>query len=98
MSVTTLDDLLTRSPDVCGGRLRIGGTRITVHQIVTLYRSGFSPEEIADQYSHLELAQVYAAITWYHANRQEVESSLAAELAEAEGLEERYGELRQRSA
>jgi len=93
-----LDHLLTHSPDVCGGRLRIGGTRITVHQIVTLYKRGFSPEEIADQYPHLKLAQVYAAITWYHVNREETESSLAAELNEAEQLEVQFGELRKRSA
>ena len=97
MSVA-LDNLLIRSPDVCGGRLRINGTRITVHQIVTLYKSGLSPEEIADQYPHLELAQVYAAVTWYHANRQEMEAALSAEVEETERLEELYGELHKRSA
>lgn len=94
----TLDILLTQSPEICGGRLRIDGTRITVNQIVTLYKSGFSPEDIADQYPHLELAQVYAAIGWYPANRKEVEASLAAELDEAERLEAHYGEIQQRSA
>ncbi len=93
-----LDNLLAQSPDVCGGRLRIDGTRITVHQIVTLYQSGLSAEEIADQYPHLELAQAYAAITWYHANRQEIEASLAAEQDEAKRFEDLYGELRKRSA
>ncbi len=71
---------------------------MTVHQIVTLYKSGWSAEEITDEYAHLELAQVYAATTWYHANRQGMESLLAAELGEAERLEEQYGQLRKRSA
>ena len=31
--------------------------------------------------------QGYAAISWYHANRQEFETSLAEELEEAERLE-----------
>ena len=93
-----LDTFLAQSPEICGGRLRIDGTRITVHQIVTLYKSGSSPEEIADQYPHLELAQVYAAIGWYNTNRQEFEAELAAELDEARRLEAQYGEIRQRSA
>ena len=97
MSVA-LDTLLTRSPDVCGGRWRIDGTRITVHQIVTLYRNGLTAEEIADQYAHLSLAQVYAAISWYHANRQELEASLAGELEEAERLEALYSEELKRTA
>lgn len=87
---TTLDALLTKSPDVCGGRLRVAGTRITVHQIVTLYKRGCSAEEIADEYPHLTLAQVYAALATYHAHREEIEASLAAELAEAEDLERQY--------
>ena len=40
---------------------------------------GQLPEEIADQYGHLSLAQVYAALAYYHANRQEVEADLAQE-------------------
>ena len=78
MSVT-LDALLTRSPDVCGGRLRIDGTRITVHRIATLYKQGQGPEEMA---KHLPVprasGQIYAALAYYHANREEIESALAA--------------------
>ena len=42
----TLDDLLVRTHDVCGGRIRIDGTRITVHRIATLYKQGQSAEDI----------------------------------------------------
>ena len=31
-----LDAMLVMTPDVCGGRLRIDGTRITVHRITLL--------------------------------------------------------------
>ena len=44
---TAIETMLVRSPDVCGGRLRLDGTRITVQQIVTWYKQGYSPEEIA---------------------------------------------------
>ena len=78
MSVT-LDAMLAKSPDVCGGRIRIDGTRITVHRIATLYKQGQSPEDIAQTYPHLSLSQVYAALAYFHANRTEIESALAAD-------------------
>lgn len=73
------------SPDVCGGRLRIDGSRITVNQIVALHKQGSSAEEIADQYPKLTLAQVYAALAYYHANQEEIEADLAAEQTETSG-------------
>ena len=75
---TTLDSMLARTPDVCGGLIRIDGTRITVHRIATLYKQGQTAEEIARTYPHLSLGQVYAALASYHANRGEIESELAA--------------------
>ena len=87
---TEIGALLVNSPDVCGGRLRIEGTRITVNQIVVLYKQGYSPEEIADQYSHLSLAQVYTALAYYHANKEEVEADLIAEKQEADRLEREF--------
>ena len=83
-----LDAMLVISPEVCGGRMRIEGTRITVHRIATLYKQGQGPEEIAQTYPQLSLSQVYAALAYYHANRQQIESELAA----ADAL---YDELKQ---
>lgn len=88
MTHTEIGTLLVRSPNVCGGRLRIAGTRITVNQIVAWYKQGYSPEEIADQYPHITLAQIYVALAYYHANREEIEADLAAEKAESERLEQ----------
>jgi uncharacterized protein (DUF433 family) len=82
--------LLVRSPDVCGGRLRINGTRMTVNQLVVWYKQGYTPEEIADQYPHLTLAQVYTALAYYHANSEEIEADLMAEKGEADRLEQEY--------
>jgi uncharacterized protein (DUF433 family) len=87
---TEIGTLLVRLPDVCGGRLRIDGTRLTVNQLVVWYKQGYSPEEIADQYPHLTLAQVYTALAYYHANREEIEADLAAEKIEADRLEQKY--------
>jgi len=82
---TEISTLLVSSPDVCGGRLRVDGTRITVNQIVVLYKQGYNAEDIADEYPHLTLAQVYTALAHYHANREEIEADLAAEREETRG-------------
>ena len=78
MEATIFDigTLIVRAPDICGDRPRIAGTRITVGRIATLWKQGLTPEEIADNWGYLNMAQVYAALTYYHANREEIEQSL----------------------
>jgi uncharacterized protein (DUF433 family) len=83
----SLESLLTRTPGTCGGRLQIDGTRITVLQVATWYKQGWTAEDIVDQYPHLTLAQVYAALAHDHANRDEVDRALIEEQREAERLE-----------
>jgi len=87
---TDIGTLIICSPDVRGGRPRIAGTGVTVQRVVGWYKLGLSPEEIADRIGHLTLAQVYAALTYYHANREEIEAALAAEGAEAAALEQQH--------
>ena len=41
--------------------MRIDGTRITMHRIAVLYKQGQNAEEIARNYPHLSLSQVYTA-------------------------------------
>ena len=70
MAATIVDigTLIVRSPDICGGRPHIVATRITVGRIATLWKQGLTPEEIAGNWDYLNMAQVYAALTYYHAN------------------------------
>jgi uncharacterized protein (DUF433 family) len=82
--------LIIRTPEIRGGRPRIAGTGITVQRIVGWYKLGLSAEEIANQIPHLTLAQVYAALAYYHANRDEIEQALAVEDAEADQIERRH--------
>lgn len=81
-----LDTFLAETPGVCGGRIRIDGTRITVHRVAWMYKQGESPEEIVGEYPQLNLAQVYAALAWYHTNQGQVDAELAADRAELERL------------
>ena len=70
---------LVRTPDICGGRLRIDGTRMTVNQIVVLHKQGLSAEDIVAQYPQRSLSEIFAVLTWYHANKDEFDEELAAE-------------------
>ncbi|HKO62335.1 MAG TPA: DUF433 domain-containing protein [Pyrinomonadaceae bacterium] len=76
---TEISTLLVSSPDICGGRLHVGGTGITVNQVVSLYKRGSTAEEIVVEYPSLTMAQVYAALAYYHANQDEIEADLVAE-------------------
>jgi uncharacterized protein (DUF433 family) len=71
-----------------GGRPRIAGTGVTVQRIVGWYKLGLNPEEIVAEIPHLTLAQVYAALAYYHANRDKIEQDIAEEEAIAEQLEQ----------
>ncbi len=85
---TTLNDLLVKTPGVCGGRIHIDGTRITVHRIVVLYKQGQSAEDIGRTYPHLSLGQIYTALAYYHANRDQIESELATDDGEYDRLKQ----------
>jgi uncharacterized protein (DUF433 family) len=79
---TNIGSLIVRTPRVLGGRPRIEGTRIAVRTVAILYKQGLSSEEIADQYPQVNLAQVYAALTYYHSTQAEIEADIAAEQKE----------------
>ena len=56
----------------------IGGTRVSLDSIVHAFVSGASAETIAQAFPVLNLEQVYGAITFYLAHREEVDRYLAA--------------------
>lgn len=92
MTTLTVDlgSLITSSLHIRGGKQRIAGTGVTVQRVVRWYRLGLNPDEIADRIGHLSLAQVHAALAYYHANRQQVDGDMEQEDREADELEEAY--------
>jgi len=59
--------------------------RTRVAMIVTDYQGrGWSAEEIVRQYPYLTLAEVHAALAYYHDHRDEIDQEIEAELAEDE--------------
>ncbi|WP_017327589.1 DUF433 domain-containing protein [Synechococcus sp. PCC 7336] len=79
---TDIGTLVIRSPNINSGRPTLAGTKTSVRRIAVLYKQGAGAEEIASRLSHINLAQVYAALAYYHANRDEIEADLAEEEAE----------------
>ncbi len=79
MAALTLDSLITRHPDIHGNRPLIGGTGVAVRTVIGYYKLGLTAEEIADEMD-LELAGVYAALAYYHLNREEIEADIVANL------------------
>ena len=91
MAIADIGVLIVSTPEVRAGRPRIAGTGVTVARIVTWYKLGLSPEEIADEIGHLTLAQVYAALTYYHSNRNQIETDIVDDDSEGALLEQQLG-------
>jgi uncharacterized protein (DUF433 family) len=81
---TVLATTLVRTPGVCGGRLRIDGTRMTVGHIVHLYREGLSAEQIVEQHPQRTIGEIFAVLAWYHDHREEFDAEMAADAAHDE--------------
>lgn len=85
-TVADIGTLIVRTPGVCGGRPRIADTRVSVQRVAAWYKLGLNAEDIVERMGNLTLVQAYAALTYYHANREEIDSYLAAEKANYEEL------------
>ncbi|MEM9007647.1 MAG: DUF433 domain-containing protein [Cyanobacteria bacterium P01_F01_bin.86] len=85
-SLVDIGHLITTSPDIQRGRPVIAGTGTSVRRIVALYRQGYDADEIVADKDYLTLAQVYAALAYYHANPQAIDQDLVDEAAEYERL------------
>src|ERR1039458_1515525 len=90
-SVIEIGTLIDRDPKIRGGRPKVAGTGLTVSRIVGWYKMGMTPEDIALEYPHLTLAQVHAALAYYHVNRDEIEADLAHEQSSALQWEQQLG-------
>jgi uncharacterized protein (DUF433 family) len=72
----TLQEHVEVTPGTCGGRPRITGTRIRVQDIVIWTEAGMSPDEIAAGYPHLTLADIHAALAYYHDHRELIDEQI----------------------
>ncbi len=64
---------IVRKPGPRGGEPLIRDTALTVRAIIQRVRMGESPEQIVQIFPVLTLAQVYAALSYYHEHPAEIE-------------------------
>jgi len=63
--------------DFCGGSPVIRGTKFPVRSVVNyVLHQGISPEELVKEFSHLTLAQVYDALSYYYDHKESVDKDL----------------------
>jgi uncharacterized protein (DUF433 family) len=70
--------------EVINGCYRVTGKRVSLDSIVYAFLDGDSPEAIAQSFPALTLEQVYGAVTYYLAHREEVDEHLRIEEADFE--------------
>jgi uncharacterized protein (DUF433 family) len=65
---------IATDPQVCGGKPCVSGTRIRVWDIHVWHDlHGTSPEEIVSEFPQITVADVHAALMFYHDNRELLE-------------------------
>jgi len=57
---------------ICNGEPVVAGTKTTIRAIVELWRMGIHPEEITLHLQHLNLSQVFAALSYYSEHQEEI--------------------------
>ena len=67
---------ITKIPGVCGGYATIDGHRIRVINVVYMHNWGYMPERMLEEYDFLNLAQIYAALSYYYENREELDKEI----------------------
>jgi uncharacterized protein (DUF433 family) len=83
--------LITTTLGVRGGRPCVVSSGVTVQRVIYLaYQHGLTAEQIVEQLPHLTLAGVYAALAYYHANKEHLDTEFAAEDTEAKRFEEEW--------
>jgi uncharacterized protein (DUF433 family) len=79
-------------PNVCGGRPCIVGTRIRVQDIYVCHElKGMTTDEILGAYPSISLADIHAALAYYHDHRDEINRQMQEEREFVEALKARTG-------
>jgi uncharacterized protein (DUF433 family) len=83
MTIATATEVIPFQVDA-DGVARVGGTRVTLDTVIAAFLHGATAEEIAQQYSTLNLADIYYVIGYYLRRPSEVEAYLGQRRAHAE--------------
>jgi uncharacterized protein (DUF433 family) len=88
VAVTLKSDPVPIQEDA-NGDLRVGGTRVLLDLVVNAFEDGATPETIVQQYTTLQLPDVYAVVAYYLRHRPEIEEYLRNRERRAEDIKQR---------
>src|SRR5947209_17171424 len=71
------------------GTIRIGDSRVSLDSVVHHYKLGASAEQIAQKFPALDLADVYAAISYYLNHQKAIEEHLQQQEAEGDDVQKK---------
>ncbi len=71
-----IGSLIYSRPDLHSGRPCLAGTGMMVRTIAVRHMEGMGAEDILQDYPHLDLARIHAALAYYFANREQIETDL----------------------
>lgn len=77
MSKSTRENLIQKTPGVCGGNARIRNTRIPVWTLVSLREQGASEPELLRNYPGLNQQDLEAAWSYYTQHPEEIDAVIA---------------------
>src|SRR5690349_4693341 len=61
------------------GTIRVSHTRVTLRTLLTAYKQGATPEQIAQEFTTLKLANVYLILGYYLEHEAEIDTYLSAQ-------------------
>lgn len=65
------------------GSVRVGNSRVPMERIVYAYRTGETPEEINQDFSSLELSDIYGALAFYFRHKDMLDAYIQARETDA---------------
>jgi len=72
---------LANIPGVRSGRAIIEGTRIGVHDVITVIINGASVDDVCRSYPDVTRAQVYECLAYYEDHRAEIDALVARQMS-----------------
>ncbi len=85
MSLEIINEPIPLKTDAAG-IVRVGGTRVPLDSVIFAFNQGATAEEIVQQYPSLDLADVYAVVSYYLRHRDEVDVYLCQRQKQTEEI------------
>jgi uncharacterized protein (DUF433 family) len=83
---------IVTTPGICGGKPRIEGTSVRVQDVVLLSKlQKLSPQEIMFGYPQVTLAQVHAALAYYHDHAEAINKQIQEDDQTIQAIRDQQG-------